>query len=158
MTVELPITFEAGPLFHDLLNQQFAAVQSALNAQQAQIDALSAMAEPDLSGYATVTQLSDHVAAAVPHSKILRWGDGTALVGSNLPAGQVPRVESAVVALSSGAGTFTFVTAFANGVLAAHATVHGGTARALALNGLSLSDVDIVGTGTDNVCVTVVGW
>lgn len=159
MSIELPVTFVEGALHHDLLNQQFAALLSAANDLLARVETLEGdSTTPDLSAYATVVQLNEHVAETVPHSAMVKWGAGTALAGADYVSGGAVRIEAAEVTLVAGAGTFTYGTAFTGGVLSVQVSVHGATARAVAFDGVTLADVDLIGTGTDVLFVTVIGW
>lgn len=156
--IELPVTFEAGPLSSDQLNANFAAVKSALNELLAYIEQLQEDVSPTaLSGYATVAQVNDHVADTAPHVGMLAWTSGTALAGADYVSGNRVKVQAGSVTLDAGAGTFTFDSAFSNGVLSVQTSNYGAD-NGVGFDDVTLADVDLVGTGTDVVFVTVIGW
>lgn len=157
-TIDLPVTFEAGPLSHEALNANFAAVKSALNELLAYVEQLQEDISPTvLSGYATVAQINDHISDSSPHSGMLAWGSGTALAGSDYISGNPLRVEAGTVTLAGGAGTFTYGSAFSNGVLSVQVS-NNGADNGVGFSNVALADVDLAGTGTDVVFVTVIGW
>lgn len=144
----------------DQFNTAITELESYVNAMQAQVDSLAAAAAPDLSGYVTTSTFNAHLASMEAHlSYLLGFAGGTALYGTDHDGTSAIRAEIGTVTLSGGTGTFTYDTAFTNGILGTSATVVGGTAHAVAVNTpTNLTDVGITGTSTDVISVLVWGW
>lgn len=157
--IELPVTFTAGPLHHDLLNSQFAAVKSALNELLSYIEELQDDINPiSLSSYATVAQLNEHIGDSTPHDGMTAWVYGTAIVGSDYVSGNQIKISTGSITLAGSSGTVTYGTTYPNGILSIQATVSGNTGNSASFHTATLSSVDIHGTSGDTVHVTVIGW
>lgn len=153
MTVPLVSpTFTPDPLTTAELNGAFSTLVTRINEMQASIDALAAPAAPDLSGYATVSSLSTHVAAADAHRAYMRMNT------SVIPAGKQAVFQYVQVTLAAGTGTATWPVSYASGAVLKAWAQDTTAANATRVSAVTNTQATITGTGTDVIDVFVCGY
>ncbi len=153
MTVPLSSpTFAADALTTAELNGAFSSLVTYINAMQTTVDALSAPLAPDLSGYATVSSLTTHIAAADAHRAFMKLDPSVVTVGKQA------YFQYVRVTLAAGTATATWPTTFATGaVLKAWAQDTTG-ANAVRISAVTNTQCTVTGTGVDVVDVFVIGF
>lgn len=153
MTVPLTSpTFTADPLTTAELNGAFSSLVTRINEMQASIDALAAPAAPDLSGYATVSSLSAHVAAADAHRAYMK------IDPSVIPVGKQALFQYVRVTLVAGTATATWPTSYATGAVLKAWAQDTTAAAATRVSAVTNTQATITGTSTDVIDVFVVGY
>ena len=143
----------------DQFNDAIADLVAYVNAMQAQVDSLVALGAPDLSDYVTTATHQAHVDSSTAHVKyVIGQTSRTALAGTNWDGSSKLIVEVGTATLSGGAGSYTFSTAFPNGLLAVQLTPQMATAAACSFDTPILASIQLNGGATDVIEVLAIGW
>lgn len=145
-------TFTADALTTSELNTAFSTLTTAINALIGAVDALSAPSAPDLSGYATDSDLSTHVAAADAHRAMVK------MLTSVIPSGKQATLQYVQVTLSAGTATATWPTAYTGGAVLKAWALDTTAANAVRVHTLTTTQGTVVGTGSDVIDVFVIGY
>lgn len=153
MTVPLSSpTFAADALTTAELNGAFSSLVTYINAMQTTVDALSAPLAPDLSGYATDSDLSTHVAASDAHRAFLKVDP------SVIPVGKQAFLQYVRVTLAAGTATATWTTSFATGAVLKVWAQDTTGANAVRISAVTNTQCTVTGTGVDVIDVFALGY